>query len=215
MTQYETQLVDEQPVETSGSHPTRFRYAGLAAMVGGAIFVLPWTLGDPAINVAILSVMVVGLLVGLVGLHRTYRRAYGWLATTAVGLIAVGLVTLTAGAIGIATKLSTLDSIATGDLETIPGDLLLAVAATGLGLFVVMTAATGLGIAFWRRHLATPLVAGLLIASLPALIVGTFLLEAAAFGIDAGEILMTLPFGLAMMVMGYRLWSDGVDASTR
>lgn len=215
MAQYETQSVTEQSTEPRESRSSLTRYAGLAAILGGGIFVVPWTLGDPAVNVAILSTMVVGLLVGLGGLHVTYRRSYGWLATAAVALIALGLVTVTAGAIGLVTQVSALEGIAAGDLEAIPDDVIVAVAAVALGLFVVMTAATGLGVAFWRRGLATRLVAGLLIASLPALIVGTFFLEASAFGIDAGEILMTLPFGLAMVALGYHLWSGGVEGSAR
>jgi len=214
-------------------HPTRdqVRWAGLAAMVGGALGLAfaplyslayfassdgaadansPWVraLADPARNLLdpllsfasadvvretyfkLFLFIVVGVLVGVVGLHARQAHAGGRLEQWGFRVSFVGLLLLSIGAL-------------IGYWPPLLGFIFVAFIVPGLLLLVVGSVLFGLGT--WRAGVAPRLGAGLLIVGGPAVLL---ISEVATLGGGLDVIY------LAWVVLGQSLWSMPEPAHT-
>jgi len=76
-----------------------------------------------------------------------------------------------------------------------------------LGALIAGVGAIPLGIALWRARAASRPGALLLIIALPVGLPGTIALEAVGFEDSAG-LALTVLYGGAWVMLGYRLWSE-------
>ena len=90
------------------------RWCGLAAMVGGTLWVL-WTVGFDFVGYGqpgtsayqryeaynrLLPLALLAVIVGFVGLHAAQRRSYGWLGRAGFVAALVGLALAISGSVG-------------------------------------------------------------------------------------------------------------------
>ncbi len=190
------------------------RWGGLASMVGGALWALT-PLREPILGGRfpghlvfrpynfVLLVIAVLLMVGLLALHARYKRAYGRLGTVGVVVIFVGYALLFIGSIPAV-------------LLSADGVRSLIMAGQDLGFLGALVAGVGtilLGIALWRARAASRLGALLLIIALPVGFIGVILISAAGL-VDIAGLALTVPYGVAWLLLGHHLQSNAGEPTT-
>jgi hypothetical protein len=190
-----------------------WRWGGIAAMLGGAL----WTLTPLRQEIFgggrfpespifrpynfVVEVITMLLIVGLVTLHARHKRTYGRLGTAGVVVIFGGYALGLVG--GIPAVLFPSDGLR--DIIMLGQDLgFLAVLVTGSGAIL-------LGIALWRARAVPRLGALLLIISLPVGLPGVIVLQAIGL-VDSPGLALTVPYGGAWIILGYRLRAEDAPA---
>jgi hypothetical protein len=186
-----------------------WKWSGVAAMLGGALWALtplreavfgggrfPEHPVFRPYNFVILVIAVL-LIVGLVSLHARHKRSYGRLGTAGVVVIFVGYALLFVGSLPAVL-------FASDGLRNV------IMIGQDLGFLAMLVAGVGavlLGVALWRARAVPRLAALLLIIALPVGLTGTIALEAIGFEDSAGLALTAL-YGVAWIMLGYRLWAE-------
>ena len=189
------------------------RWSGLAAMLGGALWIALWFILRSTWSADLLTLtyedynrlMPIPLLLlmsGLAGLYARQGGRSGKLGTAGAVVAFIGLVMLLAGSV---VEFWIGGGIRHGN-ESISqsgwGIFLLGFPVLAVGMLLFGIAALRAKVLpGWRRPL--PLIIGLMITS------GMLL----AFGIigEAGLAISVFSFGLGWIVLGYGLWSDGSE----
>jgi heme/copper-type cytochrome/quinol oxidase subunit 1 len=188
-------------------------WGGLAVMIGGPLW-LATPLRDPVFGGgatpdhpvfrpynAVVAVIAVLLIVGLASLHARYKGTYRRLGKTGAVVIFVGYMFLLAGSI----PAVLLDPDGSSDVIRIGQDL------GFLGALVAGAGAILLGVALWRTQ-APRLAALLLILTLPVGLAGVIVISSIGLVSVAG-LAMTVPYGVAWMVLGHHLRSSAGDVA--
>lgn len=192
------------------------RRAGLVAIAGGVLYTLPWGLEDtsPALSdggslywlVGVIGLMAAALLaIGLWGVHAHYGARYG-----RVGRALASLMGLTIGGMMVGNTLNLVTPTLADPNQ--PASATLGGTIWGLAMFATLILGIGYGVVLWRAGVSR-LGAGLLIAALPLFFGGLIALSmlAEVIGVNLGWLAFGGPFGAAWVVLGYRLWTDGLE----
>jgi hypothetical protein len=135
------------------------------------------------------------LLLGLKGLHAIYRRSYGWLGSVGLFVSFVALVVAFAGG-----TFEMIDMATTGTASTVAYLTLI------VGFFILVWGSALLGLAI-TGTLRDPLLylGGLLLTiAVPLGLLFVFVTDAAAWDLEFW-VGLTVPYGVAWMVLGYAL----------
>jgi hypothetical protein len=195
-------LQEQLSQEVAMSRSTFVRLAGMAALIGGALFALSFVSHPPGLARAIVPASVAGLIVGILGLHaRLWGREgrLGGLGFVLVGLgLALGLIGMAGSALGILDPNPIAPIINTGEhagLVPIGAGMLL------WGIVTLRERALG-------RWSILPLLMGLL--SLSGIV---FLIPAAFAALEASA--MPEVFGLSWMLLGFALLTSRAGPASR
>lgn len=95
-----------------------------------------------------------------------------------------------------------------------PASAILGGTIWGLAMFTTLILGIGYGVVLWRTCVSR-LGSGLLIAALPLFFIGLVALAALAgvTGVNLGWLALKGPFGVAWVVLGYHLWTGGMEAA--
>lgn len=206
--------------QTSAKTSERLRQAGLAAIVGGVLYTLPWGLEDtsPALSdggslywlIGVTGILAAGFIgVGLWGVHTRYGTQYGRVGRVLVYLLGFTITAMIGGNVLNLVAPTLADPNQAAD-ATLGGTI------WGLAMFGTLVLSIGYGVVL-RRAGVSRVGAGLLIAALPLFFIGLVVLSilAGVIGINLGWLALGGPFGAAWVMLGYRLWSDKTEATAR
>lgn len=135
------------------------------------------------------------LLAGLKGLHAIHRRSYGWLGSVGLFVSFVALIVAFAGG-----AFEVIDMASMGTVSIVAHLTLI------VGFFILMWGSALLGLAITGTLRDPPLYLGglLLTIAVPLGLLFVFVTDAAAWDFEfwAG---LTMPYGVAWIVLGYAL----------
>ncbi len=204
-----------QPCTIGSSRPTR--WSAWAGLFGGLLWAL-FPLGELPVAHLVLTpkgllayyglgylCATLLLLVGLKGLHAIHRRSYGWLASAGLLASFVALVLAFAGGV-----LEMMNVASTGTASTV------AYLTLTVGFFILAWGSALLGFSITGTVRDLPLYLGGLLLTL-AVPLGFLFVFAAEATLDLGFWAgLTVPYGVARMVMGYALLRErGTAARSR
>lgn len=200
--------------QESLQRPSRvIRAAGIATILGGALFMLPWGAIPSLLGMSIVTLLGVGLLVvGVGGFVKQYRETYGELGTAGTYTIGFGLASFVIGGLAVLfLAVARGNPLAPTQPAKIPiAEYALTTTIFFVGLAVLLAGAFALGISLWRADIGPRWSVGLLVLALP-LFVAVPTLNVPVLDANLDATVATAAFGLAWIGLGTRLRAGTPD----
>lgn len=193
----------------------RIRRAGLAAVLGGVLWIVPYGSFGGAVPLSVAGPLAVGipvvlLLAGVAGFRARYGRSLGFWGRGGLVVVVAGLVLFGVGG----ALLYQYPGITGGSFDgSISVGGWVAIALLALGSVATAGGGAALGVALHQRRVGSRAAGPLLVAQVPAFLLTDYLAayEVPGVGRSLDLFLSMFLFGGAWVLLGYHLYATGGD----